>query len=212
MRVSHPRRSRGRPRREEVADIEDTLLDVALKEFLEHGYGGASVSRIVKNAGMSKTTVYSRYSSKESLFHAIIEAQITSLAADKVLIAGNDALTLEAGLQAFANHILKRSFEGEMLGVNRLMYSESHRFPELAAEATRRSRLGMKRITEFIRERAVYDGVPCRDPESVAEVFILTVRGWYIDAMLSNRKVSVRERGEWVDKLVRVILSSRAEW
>jgi len=212
VRVTRPKRTRGRPRLDEVADLESTLLDVALKEFLEHGYGGASVSRIVKSAGMSKTTVYSRYASKDALFHAIIEAQITRLAPDSVLAAGNEAQNLEDGLRAFADHILKRSFEGEMLGVNRLMYSESHRFPELAEEAANRSRLGIKRITTFIRERAEADGIPCEDPESVAEVFILTIRGWYIDAMLTNRKVAASERRDLVSKFVRVLVSSRADW
>ncbi|MFV8819413.1 TetR/AcrR family transcriptional regulator [Haliea sp. E17] len=212
MRVSRPRRTRGRPRLDEVADIENTLLDVALEEFLQHGYGGASVSRIVKNARMSKTTVYSRFSSKEALFHGIIEAQIARLAPDSVLNAGNQTLSLEEGLEAFANHILERSFEGEMLSVNRLMYSESHRFPELAAEAARRSQLGIQRIADFIRERAALDGVPCNDPQSVAEVFILTVRGWYIDILLTGGSVTAQQRRDWVRKSVRVLTTARENW
>ena len=69
--VIKTRRPRGRPRPEEVADIEDKLLTVALQEFQEQGYGAASVTRIVKTAGMSKTTLYSRYPSKEQLFRAL---------------------------------------------------------------------------------------------------------------------------------------------
>ena len=36
------RRARGRPKLEDVATIESTLLDVALKEFVKHGYGATS--------------------------------------------------------------------------------------------------------------------------------------------------------------------------
>lgn len=210
--ATQPKRSRGRPKLGEAVDIEKVLLEVALQEFLQHGYGGASVSRIVKNAQMSKTTVYSRFSSKEALFHAIIEQQIEQLAPEKVLSTTKGPLTLEEGLKAYANHMLALSLKGDLLGVNRLMYSESHRFPELAAEAANRSYLGVKRISEFIQACAKAEGIPCQDANSVAEVFILTIRGWYIDIMLTNRKVSPRQRKSWVDQSIRVLLSAREQW
>ena len=205
-------RGRGRPTLEQVADIEKLILDVALEEFLEHGYGGASVSRMVRKAGISKTTLYSRFSSKEEIFHAIIERQIERLSPAELLISESGSLDLEEGLRRYAGHMLDVSMEGELLGVNRLMYSESHRFPELAAAAASRTRLGITRIAAFISNCAAREGRPCRDPEGVAEVFILTIRGWYIDAILTNRKVTPKQRKAWVDKVLRVLISSRNEW
>lgn len=204
--------SRGRPKQTEADNIESRLLNVALQEFLKHGYGGASVSRIVKQAQMSKTTVYSRFSSKEELFHALMQQQIKKLAPEKVLAPVNGSLNLEEGLKAFANHMLKLSLQGDLMGVNRLMYSESHRFPELAAEAANRNELGVKRISDFIQDCALADGFSCKNPKSVAEVFILMIRGWYIDIMLTNRKVTPRQRKNWVDQSVNVLLSSREQW
>ena len=55
------------------------MLDVALREFLQLGYGSTSMTRIVQAAGVSKTTLYSRYPSKEDLFRAIIYEQIDRL-------------------------------------------------------------------------------------------------------------------------------------
>lgn len=206
------RRSRGRPKLEQVADIERLLLDVALEEFLEHGYGGASVSRMVRKAGISKTTVYSRFSSKEEIFHAIIERQIERLSPAELLITKSGPLGLEEGLRRYADHMLNVSMETELMGVNRLMYSESHRFPELGAAAAMRTRLGIKRIAEFIRNCAAEDNRSCRDPESVAEVFILAIRGWYIDVMLTNRKVTPKQRKQWVDRAINVLLSPCEQW
>ncbi len=188
------------------------MLDVALKEFLGHGYGGASVSRIVKEAGVSKTTVYSRFASKAELFYAIMERQIEQMAPDKILGPQAGQMELEAGLKQFANHMLALSLEGELLGINRLMYSESGRFPELAEQAARRENLGIRRVADFIRDCAGRDGIPCRDPRSIAEVFIMLIRGWYINAMLSNQTVTARQRKAWVDKFVRVMLSAREQW
>jgi TetR/AcrR family transcriptional repressor of mexJK operon len=207
-----PARSRGRPRPEDVADIESKLLDVALQEFLQHGYGGTSMTKIVKAAKGSKTTLYSRFASKEALFRAIIHEQINHLAPSAWLKSEAGPLDLEQGLNSYANHMLQLSLEGELLGVNRLIYSESHRFPELGAAAAEKTELGIKRIAGFIRECAAADKIPCRDPDGVAEAFILMIRGWYVNVMLTNSKVSTARRETWVKRAVRTLLSARKDW
>lgn len=203
---------RGRPTLEDAADIEHRLLGIALDEFLQHGYGGTSMARIVQVAGVSKTTLYSRYPSKEDLFRAIIYAQINRLDPSASLRSQSGPLDLEQGLNSFANHMLQTNLQGELLGVNRLIYSESHRFPELGAAAAERTALGIKRIAGFIRECARKDGMPCNDPDAVAEAFILMIRGWYVNVMLTNREVSARQRVSWVKRAVHTLLAARADW
>lgn len=207
-----PSGKRGRPRVEDIAAIEGRLLAIALKEFLQHGYGGASMTRIVKAAGVSKTTLYSRFASKDQLFRAIIHQQIDRLAPATLLVPNAGRPDLERGLKTFANRMLEVSLRGDMLGVNRLIFSESHRFPELGAAAEERTELGIRRISGFIRECAIADGIPCRDPEGVAEAFILMLRGWYINVMLTNRRVRAAQRERWVERAVHTLLSSRSEW
>ena len=123
------RRPPGRPKPEDVADIEDKLLAVALREFQEQGYGAASVTKIVKTAGMSKTTLYSRYPSKEHLFRAILKRQIERYSPWASLDVENSDFKLEQGLRAYASRTLQLSLESEELAVNHLIYSEIHRFP-----------------------------------------------------------------------------------
>jgi AcrR family transcriptional regulator len=207
-----PRRGRGRPRVEDTAGIESKLLDVALQEFVEKGYGAASVSNMVRKAGMSKTTVYSRFSSKADLFRAIMMQQVEKVSPESLLSPLEGKVNLEQGLAGYARHSLTVSLEADSLAVNRLMYSESSRFPELAEAATERSRQGIARIAAFIRECAKQDGLTCRDPERVAQVFILMNRGWYVDVMLSNRKVSGRDLDAWVDASLHTLLASREHW
>jgi len=202
----------GRPKLKDVAAIDDKLLAIALREFLEHGYGGASMANIVKIAGGSKTTLYSRYASKEALFRAIVYDQIEDLAPSESLQSNSRPLDLEQGLNSYANHMLELSLQGELLGVNRLIYSESHRFPELGAAAAERTELGIQRIAEFIRECAKRDGIACKDPDSVAEAFILMIRGWYVNILLTNRQVSSKQREQWVKRAVRTLLIARDKW
>jgi AcrR family transcriptional regulator len=207
-----PRRGRGRPTLGQAADIDKRILDIALQEFLEHGYGGASMSRMVRNAGISKTTLYSRFSSKEAMFRAIIDRQIEKLSPGELLISREGPLGLEEGLRRYAYHMVDVSLTGELLGVNRLMDSESHRFPELGKAAAMRTSLGIDRIAGFIADCAARGGYRCRDPRAVAEVFILAIRGWYIDVMLTHRKVTPKQRHACIDKTIHVLISSFEHW
>jgi AcrR family transcriptional regulator len=210
--VKPKRSSPGRPRLEDAASIESKLLGIALNEFLQHGYGGTSMAKIVQIAGMSKTTLYSRYPSKEDLFRAIIHQQIEYLAPSASLKSDAGPLDLEQGLNSYANHMLETSLQGDLLGVNRLIYSESHRFPELGAAVAERTALGIKRISAFIRDCAKRDGISCKDPDAVAEVFILTIRGWYINNLLTNHEVTSRQRQSWVKRAVNTLIAAREDW
>jgi TetR/AcrR family transcriptional regulator, mexJK operon transcriptional repressor len=207
-----PRRTRGRPRLGDVAAIEDRLLDVALNEFVENGYGATSLTRIVKVAEISKTTLYSRYPSKEDLFRAIIRKHVDLPGADNALRPETGQPQLEVGLKAYANRMLDQSLKGGFLTINRLIFGESHRFPELGAAADERTEVGISQVAEFIEECARVDGVPCADPRSVAEAFIMLIRGWYLGAMVSSRKVPAGAREQWVERAVRIFVRDRADW
>jgi AcrR family transcriptional regulator len=61
----------GRPRNPVV---DQAILRAALELFIEHGVAGASIERIAKRAGVAKTSVYRRWSSREALLAQAIEA------------------------------------------------------------------------------------------------------------------------------------------
>jgi TetR/AcrR family transcriptional repressor of mexJK operon len=206
------RRSRGRPRNDKVELIESEVLAGALKEFLRQGYGGTSMTQIVKSLGISKTTLYSRYPSKAKLFQAIISQQITGLSLDTVLHTDAGQQSLEDGLRAYALRTLEISLEGDLLQVNRLIYSESHRFPELGFAAAARGEVGIRQVAGFIAECAVRDGIACRDPSGIAAAFIFMLRGWYVNVMLTNEPVSKATMKRFADQAVCALVSSRLEW
>ena len=65
IRSNDPRANgRGRPR---SPTADRAILQAALKLFIEHGVGGASIEQIARSAGVARTTVYRRWSSKEAL-------------------------------------------------------------------------------------------------------------------------------------------------
>ena len=203
---------RGRPKLDDVAAIDQKLLSVALREFIAHGYGATSLNQIVRATGMSKTTLYARYSSKEDLFRAIIREQILSGNGSLVFRPSGHRLDIRNGLEAYANHMLEISLDGDFLKINRLIHSESSRFPELGTAASDRTRQGIAQVAEFIRECAASEKAICRDPDAGAETFIFMIRGWYVDVMLTNRKVSTAQRQDWVKRAVNTLITAWANW
>ncbi len=205
-------RPRGRPRPEDVEAIEAKILDAALHEFLQYGYGDAAMARIAQAAGGSKTTLYSRYPSKEDLFRAIIFDQISRASPEAALRSDAGPLKLEQGLKSFANHMLEHSMQPQQVAVNKLMYSESYRFPELGIASAEKTNLGIKRIAEFISKSADREAIPCKNPTAVAKAFIFMIRGWYIHHLLTEEKVLVVDRELWVEQSVNTLLQSRQDW
>jgi AcrR family transcriptional regulator len=168
--------------------------------------------RIVIAAGISKTTLYSRFSSKEQLFRAIMRQQIDRLAAATSRAPHPVRPSLEKCLVDYANSMLEVSLRGDLLEVNRLIYSESHRFPELGAAAADRTKLGIRQVADLIEKWATEDRIACSDPEGIAQAFIHMLRGWYVNAILTNAKVPSAQREQWVKCAVHAVISARHDW
>jgi AcrR family transcriptional regulator len=205
-------RARGRPRAADVAELEARLVRVARQTFIAHGYGASSMNEIARAARVSKTTLYARFPSKADLFRAIIDDQIRGGSLHILHAFSPAARTLEAKLREYGEHTLRASLKGDMLHLNRLIYGEAPRFPEIAETAWRRGRIGVGQVAELIREHAEADGIACRDPEAVAEAYISMLRGWYQDAILRNRPATAAEVAAAVDSFLRILLAGRAGW
>lgn len=56
-----------------VEKFDEAILHHAKNEFLEKGFNEASLRTIAQNAGVSTSTIYTRYSDKEGLFRYLVE-------------------------------------------------------------------------------------------------------------------------------------------
>lgn len=206
-----PRRPRGRPRTEDLQELEARLVRAARQCFITDGYGATSMAEVARAARVSKGTLYARFASKADLFRAILDDQIAQ-SGSAVRLRGPKPKTLEAVLRAYAEHMLQESLHGDILQLNRLMYSEAGRFPELGEAAWARGRMGVRQVAEHIRDYAVEEGVPCQDPEAAAEMFITLLRGWYSTMMLRSRAPTVAEIKAWTRRTLKLFLASRPSW
>jgi AcrR family transcriptional regulator len=58
------------------------IKEAALELFAMHGFASTSISRIAKEAGVSKGLMYNYYESKDALLHAIVEDTMQDMMAE----------------------------------------------------------------------------------------------------------------------------------
>jgi AcrR family transcriptional regulator len=68
-------------RRLPAAERRALIVDAALREFAEHGYEGASMGRIGKAAGVSRSVLYDYFPSKRALFAWLLKETHAALLA-----------------------------------------------------------------------------------------------------------------------------------
>lgn len=207
-----PRRPRGRPKAEDLAALETRLLTVGRQLFFRLGYGATTMSEVAKAAQCSKTTLYSRFPSKETLFRAILGEQVARWDSGVHHTPLPPLETVEDLLLAYGDVVLRAGMATDFVQVNRLLNSESGRFPELAEIADARFRLGVDYLAGEIRDAADREKRPCPDPEWVAELFLTVTQGWCAVLILGDRTPSAETRKAWLAKTVRNLLDGRAAW
>lgn len=62
-----------------IEEFDEVILCHAKEEFLEKGFADASLRTIAQKAGVSTSTIYTRYSDKEGLFCFLVEEAATRL-------------------------------------------------------------------------------------------------------------------------------------
>ena len=74
--VKTPRRYDSPHRREQAAGTRRKIIAAAQPLFMEHGYAGATMAAIARDAGVVVETVYRSFGSKVALFGAVVEAAL----------------------------------------------------------------------------------------------------------------------------------------
>ncbi len=72
-RVKSTRRYDSSARRERARRTREAVLDAAERQFLEDGYGSATIASIAEEAGVSVETIYKSFGGKSGLVRAIYE-------------------------------------------------------------------------------------------------------------------------------------------
>jgi TetR/AcrR family transcriptional repressor of mexJK operon len=108
------------------------ILEVASTWFLSHGYQGASINVMAREAGISKESFYRYYSSKQELFEAVIAKELKEYQRRLQLLGTQpDSLGLEAALTLAAETILNVVGSERTLALRRLVFREAEKTPQI---------------------------------------------------------------------------------
>ncbi len=109
---------------------EKAILECAIDAFVQYGYRGTSLDKIIKGSGGSRSTVYSAYGSKKGLFQAVI-ATIVEDVYSQYTEHYDESRPWEDELIIFGNIFLKNILTPRSIGLSRLIFSEAPHFPEI---------------------------------------------------------------------------------
>jgi AcrR family transcriptional regulator len=111
----------------------DQVLEGARKVFMRDGFEGASVDDIVREAGVSKATLYSYFPDKRLLFIEVAKIECQAQSDDAVAqIASTD--DVRHALTTAAKRMTRFFMSDVGLQVHRIIVGESQRFPEIGRE------------------------------------------------------------------------------
>ncbi|XQF92358.1 TetR/AcrR family transcriptional regulator [Pseudoalteromonas espejiana] len=107
-----------------------TVLKAARKIFLTHGFNGATTDMIQREAGVSKSTVYAHFSTKETLFLAVIKSEC------EIFTASIHNISFEPGnltenLRHLAYAYLEVALSESAVALYREVVAQAPRFPAL---------------------------------------------------------------------------------
>jgi AcrR family transcriptional regulator len=105
-------RGRHRLSREAVAESQrERILNAIVELVATHGYAGTTVGGIAAEAGVSRTTFYEQFESKEDCFRAAYDAvagQIVEAIAERAAGIEDKREQLRAGIQAYFDYGAER--------------------------------------------------------------------------------------------------------
>jgi TetR/AcrR family transcriptional repressor of mexJK operon len=196
---SLPTRSPGRPK-----DLtkKKAILEAAKSLFLRNGYEGTSMDLISVQAEVSKQTVYSFFSNKETLFCAAVKArseeQLPRLLFE---LPGNPSI--ESMLLHIGRNVHQLINSREALELHRVMVAMANQDPNMTRmlyEAGPRRML--QEMTSLLAETNRTGKLRIENPLSAAEHFLCLLKGGYNFRLLigcetaqeaGNRERHVRE-------------------
>lgn len=197
----------GRPTREQAEARHTALLEIALDHFLEKGFEQATVEAIAIDVGMTKRTVYSRYRSKAELFHAAVDRAIERFAVNEERLAATITGDLEQTLRNIARLRIDQVMTPDGLKLQRIINTESYRFPGIFDAAYERgSALSVRHLAALFERETAAGRLAIAEPEQAALVFLGMVVSGPVRVIVSGKRLKLAEIDRRISFAVRLFL------
>ena len=118
-----------RQRRKEARPSE--IIQAAVDLWKERGFAATRLDDIAKGAGIAKGTIYRYFPSKEAVFEAAVEAQITASVEQGATLAATSNDTTKELLLRYFEQVRTELVDGGSFIFLKVLLAEGHRFPDL---------------------------------------------------------------------------------
>lgn len=169
--------SRQGPGRPKDLDKRAAVLDSAKRLFAQRGYDGVSMEAIAADAGVSKLTVYSHFTDKDTLFQAAVRSKCEESLPESffdVSARGDVRARLRAIAQGFHQLVMST----ESLGLHRMLIAQGAQNPKLVElfyeSGPRRVINAFQAFLQSAKESGELD-IP--DPSRAASHFFCLLKG-----------------------------------
>jgi TetR/AcrR family transcriptional regulator, mexJK operon transcriptional repressor len=205
-----PQHGVGRPRRGTQSARADTLLAAATRVFLREGYGSASIDKVASEAGVSTRTIYERFKNKADLLGAVttrlVERDMTSVLATEDL----GRLQPKQALTAIGQVITGRACDPDSAALFRILATEAHRFPELAAKMRGTAKVPVREaIANYFRGQIGRGALRLSNPDRAAALFLQMVCAELHECLLfgSAEEMAKLDFSAHLDHVVEIFLN-----
>ncbi len=181
----------------------EQLLRAARKVFREKGYNGATISDIVREAGVAQGTFYLYYSSKNAVATSLIEGVMERMAA-----AVESAMKSETSFEKKLESMIGASFQvarqnADIFALAFIGADETH--PEMHSESPEHT--GFLNMATDLFSEAVGNGeMETMDPEIAARLVLGLLQHAIIEAFVSGEGEG--DEPERLEQGVRVLLAN----
>lgn len=153
------------------------ILTAAEEVFLAKGFERGNLDDVAKKAGASKATIYAHFGDKVGLFRAIM-ANRTDVISTPITQAGITRAAVEDVLRSFGLNFLKTLTSPIALKFYKLIIANGALFPELGRMWFENGpRIVIGKLAAFLRDRTAKGELDIADPDSAAEMFLMSLRG-----------------------------------
>jgi AcrR family transcriptional regulator len=178
----------------------DQVLDGARTVFLRDGFEGASVDDIVREAGVSKATLYSYFPDKRLLFVEVAKAECAAQS-DAAVAQVEASEDIRQALTTAADRMIRFFMSDVGLQVHRIIVGESQRFPDIGRQFYESGPARVHQILRNFLQKAVDQGkLRIDDIDLAADQFPeLCKAGLHLKMVLGLRKPPTDEE---IDRVI----------
>jgi AcrR family transcriptional regulator len=200
MAVKPTGRRRGRPRTDEIdpGTSRRLLLEAAAQIFTQRGYRGATVDAILTEAGLSKGAFYWHFSSKEELFHTLLQERIERPIQTLIELLHSAPADQDMAPEASQRFLEVLERERETILLDHEYWSLATRDPELRARYAKRQAELRSALANALEARAKRLGAPrfSTPAEEVATAYLALANGLALEKLIDREAVPDHLLGE----------------